>query len=188
MSSQRIEQARGQSTVELSLCVVVLLILVMGLLDLGIHVASSNKIPPAARAGALLLTPSNNQDGVAVRPTTAMQEIIRAGASQSTMDLHKNAQITVSYVQKVSGVSKVTYQYVKAPNAAASVDSTAVWTSRLGALNADVSAKIPPAMLANDSDWVVVVEVFYQPQYLTPLPKLTGINTTDNFIYEIAIF
>jgi Flp pilus assembly protein TadG len=179
---------RGQATVELALCVTVLAILVMSVIDLGIHISSATRLPEAARAGALLLTPSNNSNGVTVRPTEAMQEVIRAAANQSSMDLHTHAQITVSYVQRVSSVSRITQQYVKAPNSPANIQGTATWTSRLGELNADVSSKIPATTFVSDSDWAVAVEVFYEPQYITPMAKLLNWSSTKSTIYEIAIY
>jgi Flp pilus assembly protein TadG len=179
---------RGQATVELALCVSLLAMLAMAVIDLGVYISSATRLPEAARAGALLLTPSNNTNGVNVHPTQAMQEIIRAAANQSSMDLHTNAQITVSYIQRVGSVSRITKQYVKSANSPANVQGTAQWPSRLGNLNDDVSVKIPPATFANDSDWVVAVEVFYEPQFLTPMAKLLNWSSTKSMIYEIAIY
>jgi Flp pilus assembly protein TadG len=179
---------RGQSTVELALCVTLLAMLAMAVIDLGIHISCATRLPEAARAGALLLTPSNNLSGVKVRPTKGIEEVIRAAANQSSMDLHAHAQIIVSYVQRVGEVSRITYQYVKAPNSPASVQGTALWPSRLGQVNDDVSAKIPPSSFANDEDWAVAVEVFYEPQYITPMAKLLNWTSTKSLIYEIAIF
>lgn len=181
------QRSSGQATVELSICAVVLLMMVLAITDISIHVSKSTKLPAAARAGALLMTPSNNNLGVAVRPTTAIQEIIRAGALNQ-MDLHRDAQITVSYVQLVSNVPRITFQYIKAPNADAAVTSSAVYASRFGTVNTDVSTRVPAAVLSASGDWMVIVEVFYRADYITPLPRFLKMASSNNIIYENAIF
>lgn len=188
MNLIRAHYARGQSTVELAISVTILAMLVMCLVDIGIHVSSATRLPEAIRAGALLLTSANNTLGVNVRPIKGFQEIIRCAANQASLDLHKDAQITVSYVQRVGSVCRITRQYTKAPGSSASIEGVAVHASRFGALNADVSTKIPPSTFVSDSDWVVVVEVFYEPRYITPMAKLLKWSTNKALVYEIAVF
>jgi Flp pilus assembly protein TadG len=184
----RRKDCRGQALVELAAAVVVILVVVLALVDIGIHVSKSVRLAPAARAGALLLTPSNNNEGVGVRPTKAIQEIIRAAGAPASINMHRDAQITVSYVQLVGVNPTITKQYIKAPNGPADTQGTAVYTSKFGVENTNLSEKIPAATLINTSDWIVIVEVFYKASYFTPIPQLLKLTNADTVIYENAIF
>lgn len=195
MNSPRTERAcrrlrrSGQSLVELALIATILLMAVMCVVDIGLHVSAATQLPLAARATALLLTPSNNNYGTGVRPTQAIEEVIRTTNSQTHLNLHRDAQITVSYITRSSNTTtSISAQYVKGMNQAASVNGTVTYQSRIGVAGGNTTLMVPASTLASSSDWVVAVEVFYQPRYITPAARLLNIGPTGRVIYEKAIY
>lgn len=184
---KHVTRQRGQALVELALSLTVLLIMVLAGVDFGLQANQSAVVPKAARAGALLLTPSNNQDGVDVRPVKAFQEVIRSG-SGAFVDLHQDAQISVSYIQLQGGRARITRQYHKNPGISAESDVTPIYPSRLGEVNADVTAQVPVNTLYGPGDWIVALEIFYKVNYISPIPRLLGMATNEGLIYERAIY
>lgn len=103
---------RGQSLVEFALIIPILLLLMLGILDLGRAVAAHNSVSNAARSAARVAVVDQNADVVA---QAAIDEAFGLGLSADDIDFDANANDDDPCILQVCQVSvSVSYEYTAA--------------------------------------------------------------------------
>lgn len=205
---------RGQAFIEFALIVTLVAVLAFASIDLGMHISLASDVANAARAGALVLTPSNIVGNIDQRPEGAFRDMLYAMANDldfANTVLAQEGQITVSFLRRnpaaqsepggSNDLLRIERQYHRGPGG----NPAPKWPSRFGSGpsedpgNSYEYTMIPrdrinsEVISFNSGDWVVLVEIFYPPVIRTPLRNLlSNQDTTDPAnrvgIYEYAMF
>lgn len=192
----------GQALIELSLCMVVLVLLVFGSLEYGRKVSLATRMATVAReAGRQLAADSYESD--------AVPDVFNVCTNMiAPSDLENNGRVIISVIERVAGddsrlsssqaddalIIRTRYYYPNTGSITTAASSGPDWDSHLPLtwmsgedyLPFDEVGPVALEMLARGKK-TAVVEVFHTNDYIFNIESFLNINVAD-YLYESAAF
>jgi len=163
------QRESGQALTEFAIIGTIMMVLALGLIDLGRAIYEKQVITHLTREGS-------NMAARGTPLTTAAGQVV---SGSSPLNLSSSGYVIISAVQNTGGVNTVIDQAAQGGMAA---------SSRIGVQGAKTSnmpATVPA--IPQPGQTVYVTEVFYSYQPATPIGKLIGL-VMPSTLYDVAYF